>query len=131
MDEPGTKGPKARRVDAAGLEDRHPLLHPQQGPGGRELRENEAGPAGVAGQGREKFGQGRSAAWLRDGRHRQVCVAASFFSRAGIPAGDQAKPWIHTTRNAVVLLLFLFARVREQSQSGDSTARSSVARTKG
>ena len=120
MDEVEPGRAQAGGVDPARFKDRHPLLHPQQGLGGRELGEDEAGPAGIARKSGEEFGQRRGAGQLRGSRCRQVRVATFLFSRAGVPAGDQAKPWIHTTRNAVVLLLFLFARVREQSQSGDS-----------
>jgi hypothetical protein len=83
------------------------------------MAEDETGPTGIAGRGREEFGQDRTPR-LGHGRGQQARFRTSFASRAGPPAGDEMKTSFHTTRNAHVLLLFLFARVREQSQSGDS-----------
>ena len=60
---------------------------------------------------------------LRDGHGRGRHVPTPLFSRAGNPAGDEMKTSFHTTRNALVPLLFLFARVCEHSHSGDSTSR--------
>ncbi len=122
MDELGAEGPQPPGMDPPALKDRHPLLHPQHGLWRGEVAEDEAGPAGIAGRGGKEFGQGR-ARRLGHGRGRSTRFRTPFASRAGTPAGDEMKTSFHTTRNAHVLLLFLFARVREQSQSGDSTSR--------
>lgn len=119
MDELGAKGAETRGMDPPAFEDRHPLLHPQHGLGSVEVAEDKARPAGIAGRRGKEFGQDR-ARRLRHGHGRGPRFRTSFFSRAGTPAGDEMKTSFHTTRNAHVLLLFLFARVREQSQSGDS-----------
>lgn len=119
MDEAGTEWTEPGRMDPPRFEDRHPFLDPQQGLGGGEVLENEAGPAGVAGKRGEEFGEDRTRR-LGHGRGRQARFRTPFASRTGTPAGDEMKTSFHTTHNAHVLLLFLFARVREQSQSGDS-----------
>lgn len=116
------EGAEPRGMDPPAFEDRHSFLHPQHGPRRSKVAEDEAGPAGIAGRGGEEFGQDR-ARWLRHRSGGRRHVRTSLFSRAGTPAGDEMKTSFHTTRNAHVLLLFLFARVREQSQSGDSTSR--------
>ncbi|GLR47529.1 hypothetical protein GCM10007925_12410 [Sphingomonas astaxanthinifaciens DSM 22298] len=64
------------RMDPPALADRHPFLHPEQGPHGVELAEHEARPAGIARRGSEQFGEDasslfRNAEWGRSGRWRK------------------------------------------------------------
>lgn len=111
------EGPEAGGMDPPALEDGHALLHPQKGSGAAEVGEEEAGPARVARAGWKEFGEGERGVLgrrpepsfaRRRKRHWTPAFTGEqwFSSRTGVPAGNQAKPWIHTTRNAVVLLLF-------------------------
>ena len=45
-------------MDPPRLEDRHSLLHPQQGFAALDLGEQEPGPAGIARTGGEQLGKG-------------------------------------------------------------------------
>ena len=107
-------------MDAPGLADRHAVLDPKQRLSGFQLGLQETRPAAVTRL------IGKNLAESRLGRRGQRKWTAqtrwngTFFSRADPPAGDEGKLCSHTTRNAYVLLLFLFPRVREQSQGCDS-----------
>jgi hypothetical protein len=118
MDEVARVSGEPGGMDPAAFEDRHSLLHPQQRLAGREVRKNEAGPAGIARTCGEEFGEDGG----RRRRHWTPVFAGEplLSGRAGSPAGNKAKSLIHTTRNAAVLLLFLFAQLRCASQQGDS-----------
>jgi hypothetical protein len=139
MDEVARVSGEPGGMDPTAFEDRHSLLHPQQRLAGREVRKDEAGPPRIARTCGEEFGEdvfpcrrrGRVVPWRRllrrvEGRRYRAPAFAGergaklLSGRAGSPAGDKAKPLIHTTRNAVVLLLFLFAQLRCASQQGDS-----------
>lgn len=97
-------------MDAAGFQDRHSLLHPQQRPRRIDLKQEKAGPAGIASLRREQFGQG----WAR-GFGQSPALARSLENRAfegRLPAqitgaSDKGQTCRHTTHNAYVLLLFL------------------------
>lgn len=54
---------EARRMHPARLADRHPLLDPEQGLARRQLGQQEAGPAAIAGAGSEQFAK-RWLDWL-------------------------------------------------------------------
>ena len=107
------------RVDPPAFEYRHPLLHPQQRFVGRELRQQEPGPAAIARMSGEQLGEGRlrcfgqAPIFLRKQevrRHARLgsCLRRSTSARRGDgSAGDQRQASCHTTHNVFVLLLFL------------------------
>jgi hypothetical protein len=80
---------KPRRMDPPALQDRHPVLDPQQGLPVTDLREQEPRPAAVARMSREQlrkrwnggFGQ---APWCA-----QLILKLDFFERAASAAADQ------------------------------------------
>lgn len=105
-------GKEARWVDPTALQDGHPILDPQEGPFGSELREQEARPARIARVNCEQFGKSGA------GRRRQVPALVQpagetmIFSRPGArgdsSAGDQRQASCHTTHN----IMFYFCSCR-------------------
>ena len=93
---------KARRIDPAALQNRHPLLHPQQRLGRIDLSQQQPRPAGVAGVGREQFGKSRHSS--EHARKRRIDRSGA---REDGSAGDEREVSCHTTHNVSVLLLFL------------------------
>jgi hypothetical protein len=102
----------------------HALLHPQQGLGRVELREEEPCPAAIARVRGEQLGQGRgerrgqAPALARPTRERTPPSRSG--ARKDSSAGDQRQTSCHTTHNVSVLLLFYVPRLRAESQACDS-----------
>ena len=92
-------------MDAARFEDRHPLLDPQQRLGRLNLREQEAGPAAVAGACGEQFAKGGAGRRRHAPALAQPAGEAMMFSRSGACGdgsdGDQRQTSCHTTHNAL------------------------------
>src|SRR4051812_6222624 len=111
---------EAGRMDSPALQDRHPLLHPQQGFAAFDLSEEKSRPSAVPRMRGEQLGEGRV------GRRGQLPALAqpagelANFGRTACAAGDQGKASCHTTHNVLVLLLFLFPRLTGKSQWRDS-----------
>src|SRR5689334_3930199 len=99
---------KARRVDPAALHERHSLLDPQKRLLRIELREEESGPAGIAGASSEQLREGGP----RRRRHVPALAGPAGETiklgrpdlRADSSAGDQRQASCHTTHNVLVLL---------------------------
>ena len=120
LDMDAIKSGKARGVNSPRLMDRHAVLDPKQGLAAIQLRQQEAGPAAVARLTGKKLAKCRPG---RPGQRKwfgQTQWFGAFSSRATSVAGDQGKTSSHTTRNAYVLLLFLFPRLWRESQGCDS-----------
>ena len=108
---------KPRRMDPPALEDRHPVLDPQQGLVGRTA------PAGSP-PSRRRASARRTArtgwGWAaRAECHRSPSPLGSwtaFRSRTTFAAGDQGKACGHTTHNVFVLLLFFISRSGRRGQ---------------
>ena len=97
-------------MDAAGFQDRHPFLHPEQRPRRIDLKQEKPRPTGIAALRGEQFGQG----WAR-WCGQSPALARSLENRAfegrlpaqSTGAGNKGQTCRHTTHNAYVLLLFL------------------------
>lgn len=93
-------------MDAPALEDRHPVLYPEERLIERELRQQKPCPAAIARMQAEQFRKGGA------GRSRQMPWSARpagermNFGRTTFAASDQDKVCNHTTHNIFVLLLF-------------------------
>src|SRR5689334_8936386 len=111
---------EARRMDSPALEDRHPLLNPQQWLSRLDLRQQESRPAAVARVGREQLGQGRAGRRGQPPTLTQLLGKLDFLGRTASAAADQGKACSHTTHNVLVLLLFFIRRLGRKSQSRDS-----------
>ena len=111
---------QAGGMNPAGFADRHAVLDPKQWLGRRQLRQKEARPAAVSRGSREDLGKRRLDCFRQPERLAQLLDEQTFFGRTTSVAGDEGKTCCHTTRNAFVLLLFLFLQIRDESQGCDS-----------
>lgn len=118
-------GSKPRRVNPPAFEDRHPLLHPQDGLRAVDLRQEETGPAAVSGRSGEQLTE----RWIRRSRQTPAGLRPCLRRSTAIPpseagdssAGDEGQAFRHTTHNVSVLLLFLssesLARVNGETRA--------------
>ena len=116
---------KSRRMDSPAFEDRHALLHPQQGFVGAELRQQEPCPAAIARVRGEQFATGwgwaaRAAASVRPARWGSW---GSFFGRTASAAGDQGKP----AATQLTTFLFYFCSFSRRVRGRESMPRDSAA----
>jgi len=113
-------------MDSPGFENRHAVLHPEQGLVGRHLRQQEPRPAAVAWMLGEELAQGRPGRLRQSPSFAQIILNWAFFDRTAGAAGDQGQTTCHTTHNAFVLYLFLSG---ESDQRVNGTTRPVVGRT--
>jgi hypothetical protein len=104
---------QTRRINPSAFEDRHALLHPEDGSGRVDLRQEEPGPTAIARARREQLGEGGAG---RSGQTPSALDSCFRKSTAITPsgagdssAGDKGQAFRHTTHNAFVLLLFFIS----------------------